>query len=130
LWHIVAVMSTKVPANRGSDNALKSLSKGALTTQVSAITLHQLSRALSSSQKNKNKNNRVEVQHVTLLSFYSLSLSMNSIWSKPSIHLLCSGFIRKGKTGEAVATICFLLSLASRKFINGNQKNRTSKKTV
>lgn len=131
LWHIVAVMSisTKLPTNRDSDNALKSVSKGALTTQVSAITLHQLSRALSLSQKNKNKNNRVEVQYVTLLSFYSLSLSMNSTWSKPSIHLFCSELIRKGKTGEAVATICFILSLASRKFIDANQKSKTGKKT-
>jgi dolichol kinase len=129
LLHIVAVMSTKLPSNRGSDSALKSVSKGALATQVSAITLHQLSRALSLSQKNKNKNNRVEVQYVTLLSFYSLSLSMNSTWSKPSIHLLCSELIRKGKTGDAVATICFILSLASRKFIDGNQKSRTGEKT-
>lgn len=129
MWHIVGVMSTKLPTNRDSDNALRSVLKGALTSQVSAITLHQLSRALSLSQKNKNRSNRVEVQYVTLLSFYSLSLSMNSTWSKPSMHLLCPELIRKGKTGEAVATICFILSLASRKFIEDNQKSITGKKT-
>lgn len=109
-------MSTKMAANGGIDSTLKSVSKGALTTQVSAITLHQLSIALS------QKNRKAEVQYVTLLSFYSLS--MNSSWAKPSVHLLCPRLIRKGRTGDALATLCFILSLASRTFIDGKQKRR------
>lgn len=109
-------MSTKMPGKGGIDSTLKSVSKGALTTQVSAITLHQLSIALS------QKNRKAEVQYVTLLSFYSLS--MNSSSAKPSVHLLCPRLIRKGRTGDALATLCFILSLASRQFIDGKQKRR------
>ena len=109
-------MSTKMPGKGGVDSTFKSVSKGALTTQVSAITLHQLSIALS------QKNRKAEVQYVTLLSFYSLS--MNSSWAKPSVHLLCPRLIRKGRTGDALATLCFILSLASRQFIDGKQKRR------
>ena len=118
----LATMSTQSPVKKGIDSTSKSVAKGALTARVSAITLHQLSIALS------QKNRKNEVQFVLLLSFYSLSMSSSS--TRQSVNLLCPGLIRKGRTGDALATLCFILSLASRKFIDRKQTLKPGEKSV
>jgi hypothetical protein len=85
-----------------------------IVEQVADMTLHQLSIALS-----QKKSRKSEARCVALLGFYSLS--MNNMGSKSSVLLLSPKLSKKGKGRASVGTICFLLSIASTKYINGNK---------
>jgi hypothetical protein len=89
-------------------------SKRDIVEQVADMTLHQLSIALS-----QKKSRKSEARCVALLGFYSLS--MNNMGSKSSVLLLSPKLSKKGKGRASIGTICFLLSIASTKYINGNK---------
>ena len=84
-----------------------------LIEQVSDVTLHQLSIALSQRSKKRN-----EARSVALLAFYALSMNNNS---RESFSLLLgSKLVSKGKEKNAIGTICIILSMTSRIFIRGH----------
>jgi hypothetical protein len=85
-----------------------------IVEQVADMTLQQLSIALS-----QKKSRKSEARCVALLSFYSLS--MNNMGSKSSVLLLSPKLYKKGKGRASIGTICFLLSIAITKYINGNK---------
>lgn len=91
-----------------------------IVEQVADMTLHQLSIALS-----QKKSRKSEARCVALLGFYSLS--MNNMGSKSSVLLLSPKLSKKGKGRASVGTICFLLSIASTKYINGNKNGNQGK---
>ena len=83
-----------------------------LIEQVSDVTLHQLSIALSQRSKRRN-----EARSVALLAFYALSLNNNS--TKIFSLLFDSKLVSKGKKKNALGTISVILSMTSRIFIRG-----------
>lgn len=110
-----SVKSTDENSELGMKSTGTTMAKKDLMEQVSGITLNQLSIALS--QKNNRKS---EARCVALLSFYSLSI--NTIGAKSSILLLSPKLSKKGKSRDAFATICYLLTLTSKKHLDGNKK--------
>ena len=135
--HLLKNDLTKDMIDRLSDITLHQLSiallqkrtvdrKEELEKQEGAVTAPERSQGSIDSTTLKNVPLRNIQKNITrcvaLLSFYSFSL--NSPIVKQKIILLSPECSRKGKMKEASSIICFLLSLCSKKYLNGRSKRK------